>query len=91
MRPFVCPFRAQEIKRCLPLVLQAVQALLRFLAAAELSAKLQAAVLPRLPGQAVAACDAVQLRREHGWRVKCGELLAAVLAELAGLKVGAGM
>lgn len=77
----------QELRRCLPLLLQAVRALLRFLVACELSAKLQ----QQLPGLSHAVGTApVQAarRREHGWRVKCAELLAAVMAELAGLKVG---
>ncbi len=71
----------QELRRCLPLVLQALRALLRFLVAAELSARLQ----QRLPG--CAAPQAGQALQAHHWRVKCAELLASVLTELAGLKV----
>lgn len=67
-------------------MLRALRALLRFLAAAELSARLQ----QLLPGEAAAGAVAGAGRqREARWRVKCAELLAAVWAELAGLKVRA--
>lgn len=76
--------------------MQALRALLRFLAAAELSAKLEAQVLlPLAVDAAEATSQAADFNRgeqqraqEQQWRVKCGELLAAALAELAGLKVG---
>lgn len=62
-------------------MLQALHALLRFLAAAELSARLQQ-LLP-----AGAATPGRRQELEEQWRIKCAELLAAVMAELAGLKV----
>lgn len=73
----------QELRRCLPLLLRVLRALLRFLAAAELSARLQ----PLLPSSTAAAAG--RQRREAQWRVKCTEMLATVWAELAGLKVRA--
>ncbi|KAL4451904.1 hypothetical protein ABPG75_007566 [Micractinium tetrahymenae] len=81
--------RQQDLRRCLPLLLQALRALLRFLAAAELSARLQLRVLA--PAGVPAACSVQQWQQEQRWRLKCAELLAGVLAELAGLKdVGVG-
>lgn len=76
----------------MPLMLQAIRALLRFLVAAELSSKLQLQVLPLLPSsqaasQQQAEVKAQQVQRERGWRVTCAELLAAVLADVAELKV----
>ncbi len=64
-----------------------MRALLRFLVAAELSAKLQQQ-LPVLSAEEAAVVQAMR-RREQRWRIKCAELLAAVMAELAGLKVRA--
>lgn len=58
-------------------MLQALRALLRFLVAAELSARLQRAAGAPAEGE-----------REQQWRVKCAELLADVQADLAALKVG---
>jgi hypothetical protein len=78
------------LRRCLPLLLRVLRALLRFLAAAELSAKLQREVLAPLAAEGGGTGDASapqQAERERRWRIKCAELLAAVLAELAGLKV----
>lgn len=82
------PLSVQELRRCLPLMLRTLRALLRFLAAAELSAKLQAEVLAPLAadsGGAVAVLP--EPERDRRWRVKCAELLAVVMAELAALKV----
>lgn len=77
-------------------MLQALHALLRFLVAVELSARLQLR-LPELaaatPGGPSSGLLVVQAAHTQPWRVKCAELLASVLSELAGLKVrwGEGM
>lgn len=84
-RPSLGLSRPQDLRRCLPLLLQALRALLRFLAAAEISAKLQQVVLA--PAGVPGAGGAQQAQQEQRWRVKCAELLSAVLAELAALKV----
>lgn len=80
----------QDLRRCLPLVLQALRALLRFLVAVDLSARLQLR-LPKLaaaaPGGPSSSLRVVQAAHTQPWRVKCAELLASVLSELAGLKV----
>lgn len=69
-------------------MLQALRALLRFLVAAELSDRLQQRVPERAAGDlGSAGRRAGQAAQERQWRIKCAELLASVLTELAGLKV----
>lgn len=82
-----CMPRLQDLRRCLPLLLQALRALLRFLAAAELSHKLQRLVLA--PAGVLGASSAQPGQQEQRWRVKCAELLATALAEMAALKASA--
>lgn len=74
----------QELRRCLPLVLQTLRSLLRFLVAADLSARLQEQLGSVAAG---AAAGGQQQQQERRLRVKCTELLAAVLSQLTELKV----
>eukprot|EP00887_Chlorella_sp_A99_P007879 scaffold20.g7879.t1 len=71
--------RAKELQRSLPTLLQAAQALLRFLVATEVSAALRG-LLPEAARRSAAALDA------PAWRVECAEGLAGVMAEVAALK-----
>lgn len=71
----------QELRRSLPLLVQAVEALLHFMVAAELAASL-AALLPDEPRRAAATAADVP-----AWRVRCAEGLAHIMSEIAALKV----